>query len=229
MLLKIIRKFSSAHRLPHYNGECHNLHGHTWKVVFLLEGEVKQDGMVADFKQLKPLLDAQLPRHRGEMSAAEFCENYNSLAAMHGLHSDGKRLTTEGWIDINHSLTIGNLSDSEPEYVFTEEGGVLTRLELRIETGEDAIYISPPTSELQLAAMSLVWGREGMGALDLAERQELLRRIKAAGFGGFDFEAAGLRLFCEAEYSGALSALGLTAAEDGSPPHMKLLFSVTEA
>lgn len=86
--------------------------------------------------------------------------------------------TTEGWIDINHSLTIGNLSDSEPEYVFTEEGGVLTRLELRIETGEDAIYISPPASELQLAAMSLVWGREGMGALDLAERQELLRRIK---------------------------------------------------
>lgn len=56
------------------------------------------------------LLDAQLPRHRGEMSAAEFCENYNSLAAMHGLHSDGKRLTAEGWIDINHSLTIGNLS-----------------------------------------------------------------------------------------------------------------------
>lgn len=175
------------------------------------------------------LLDAQLPRHRGEMSAAEFCENYNSLAAMHGLHSDGKRLTTEGWIDINHSLTIGNLSDSEPEYVFTEEGGVLTRLELRIETGEDAIYISPPTSELQLAAMSLVWGREGMGALDLAERQELLRRIKAAGFSGFDFEAAGLRLFCEAEYAGEPTAFGLTAAEDGEPPCLKLVFRVTEA
>ena len=163
------------------------------------------------------------------MSAAEFCENYNSLAAMHGLHSDGKRLTTEGWTDINHSLTIGNLSDSEPEYVFTEEGGVLTRLEQRIETGEDAIYISPPTSELQLAAMSLVWGREGMGALDLAERQELLRRIKAAGFGGFDFEAAGLRLFCEAEYAGEPTAFGLTAAEDGEPPCLKLVFRVTEA
>ena len=130
---------------------------------------------------------------------------------------------------INHSLTIGNLSDSEPEYVFTEEGGVLTRLELRIETGEDAIYISPPTSELQLAAMSLVWGREGMGALDLAERQELLRRIKAAGFGGFDFEAAGLRLFCEAEYAGEPTAFGLTAAEDGEPPCLKLVFRVTEA
>ena len=29
----------------------------------MLEGEVKPDGMVADFKQLKPLLDAQLPDH----------------------------------------------------------------------------------------------------------------------------------------------------------------------
>lgn len=56
-----------------------------------------------------------------------------------------------------------------------------------------------------------------------------MRRIKAAGFGGFDFEAAGLRLFCEAEYAGEPTAFGLTAAEDGSPPHMKLLFSVTEA
>ncbi len=64
MLLKIIRKFSSAHHLPHYNGACHNLHGHTWRVVFLLEGEVKEDGMVADFKVLKKLLDNQLPDHQ---------------------------------------------------------------------------------------------------------------------------------------------------------------------
>ncbi len=63
MLLKIIRKFSSAHHLPHYDGPCHNLHGHTWKVVFLIEGPVQADGMVSDFKKLKPLLDKQLPDH----------------------------------------------------------------------------------------------------------------------------------------------------------------------
>ena len=64
MLLKIIRKFSSAHRLPHYDGPCHNLHGHTWKVVFVLEGSVQQNGMVHDFKALKKLLDEQLPDHQ---------------------------------------------------------------------------------------------------------------------------------------------------------------------
>lgn len=64
MLIKLIRSFSSAHRLPHYDGPCHNLHGHTWKAVFIIEGTVKQDGMVCDFKVVKKLLDDNLPDHQ---------------------------------------------------------------------------------------------------------------------------------------------------------------------
>ena len=64
MLIKLIRSFSAAHRLPHYDGPCHELHGHTWKAVFIVEGPVQQDGMVCDFKVIKKLLDDQLPDHR---------------------------------------------------------------------------------------------------------------------------------------------------------------------
>ena len=64
MLIKLGRSFSAAHRLPHYDGPCHNLHGHTWKAVFIIEGPVQQDGMVCDFKVIKKLLDDQLPDHR---------------------------------------------------------------------------------------------------------------------------------------------------------------------
>lgn len=64
MLIKLIRSFSAAHRLPHYDGPCHDLHGHTWKAVFVIEGPVQQDGMVCDFKVIKKLLDDQLPDHR---------------------------------------------------------------------------------------------------------------------------------------------------------------------
>ena len=38
MFLRIKSKFSAAHKLPNYNGDCANLHGHTWKVVFEIEG-----------------------------------------------------------------------------------------------------------------------------------------------------------------------------------------------
>ncbi|MDR0952848.1 MAG: 6-carboxytetrahydropterin synthase [Elusimicrobiota bacterium] len=64
MILRIRRKFSSAHRLPNYNGECAALHGHTWQVVFEIEGDIQPSGMVADFKALKKLLDDNLPDHK---------------------------------------------------------------------------------------------------------------------------------------------------------------------
>ncbi len=64
MKIKLIRSFCAAHRLPHYDGPCHNLHGHTWKAVFVLEGPVQQDGMVCDFKAVKKLLDTHLPDHQ---------------------------------------------------------------------------------------------------------------------------------------------------------------------
>lgn len=64
MLIKLIRSFSSAHRLPHYEGPCHHLHGHTWKAVFVIEGEIRPDGMVCDFKVIKKLLDDNLPDHQ---------------------------------------------------------------------------------------------------------------------------------------------------------------------
>lgn len=63
MLLKIKRKFNSAHRLPNYEGKCEALHGHTWEAIFIIEGKIKDDGMVCDFKKLKTLLDDVLPDH----------------------------------------------------------------------------------------------------------------------------------------------------------------------
>ncbi len=64
MRIKLIRSFSAAHRLPDYKGPCHELHGHTWKAVFVLEGPVQKDGMVCDFKVVKKLLDGFLPDHQ---------------------------------------------------------------------------------------------------------------------------------------------------------------------
>ena len=64
MFLRIKSKFSAAHQLPNYEGDCANLHGHTWKVVFEIEGPIRESGMIYDFKILKPLLDSVLPDHK---------------------------------------------------------------------------------------------------------------------------------------------------------------------
>ena len=64
MILRVKRKFSSAHRLPGYEGDCANLHGHTWHVIFEVEGPLQKSGMVYDFKKLKSLLETLLPDHK---------------------------------------------------------------------------------------------------------------------------------------------------------------------
>ena len=59
MYLKIARKFDAAHHLYGYDGDCANVHGHTWKVLFIFQGRVNQaTGMVIDFKDVKKMLDA---------------------------------------------------------------------------------------------------------------------------------------------------------------------------
>lgn len=52
--LSIRGHFDAAHALHGYEGECRNLHGHTWDVEVVVAGEHLDDvGIVYDFKTLK--------------------------------------------------------------------------------------------------------------------------------------------------------------------------------
>ncbi len=56
--LKTEHSFDAAHFLANYQGKCHNIHGHHWRVVLEAQGaELKRDpqqnGMLVDFGDLK--------------------------------------------------------------------------------------------------------------------------------------------------------------------------------
>ncbi|MDD3042498.1 MAG: 6-carboxytetrahydropterin synthase QueD [Methanosarcinaceae archaeon] len=52
MRLGIIDYIDSAHYLPGH-GKCGRVHGHTYKIEVVIEGEVQENGMVIDFYDLK--------------------------------------------------------------------------------------------------------------------------------------------------------------------------------
>jgi 6-pyruvoyltetrahydropterin/6-carboxytetrahydropterin synthase len=60
MKLGMVTEFDAAHSLPGYQGKCANLHGHTYQVEIIVEGDVGEDGFVMDFYQLKKILGAAL-------------------------------------------------------------------------------------------------------------------------------------------------------------------------
>jgi len=52
--LEVEFHFAAAHRLPRYEGPCFRMHGHNYRLVVVVEGDVDPaTGMVADFGALK--------------------------------------------------------------------------------------------------------------------------------------------------------------------------------
>ena len=62
--LTVRAKFEAAHDIPGYNGKCARLHGHSYRVEAEFSGgELNEIGMLADFAELKTVLNEFLPDH----------------------------------------------------------------------------------------------------------------------------------------------------------------------
>ena len=56
-VLTIEDYFASAHQLRGYKGKCENIHGHNWRVILSVKGDVLNDiGLLIDFNDLKDIL-----------------------------------------------------------------------------------------------------------------------------------------------------------------------------
>lgn len=60
--MRIAKQFSfdAAHVLPDHPGKCSRLHGHTYKLEIMLEGEIQENGMVFDFFELKQIVNEKI-------------------------------------------------------------------------------------------------------------------------------------------------------------------------
>ena len=58
----IIRKFKfdAAHNLESYKGKCEKLHGHTYRLVVIVEGIPDSEGMIIDFVELKDIVKREV-------------------------------------------------------------------------------------------------------------------------------------------------------------------------
>lgn len=50
--------FDASHRLLHYQGKCHNLHGHRWKVEVWLSGFTDEEtNILVDYNEIREIVD----------------------------------------------------------------------------------------------------------------------------------------------------------------------------
>lgn len=49
--------FDASHHLPKYRGKCEQLHGHTYRLDVVVEGNIGEEGMVLDFNDLEKVVE----------------------------------------------------------------------------------------------------------------------------------------------------------------------------
>lgn len=85
--MKIAKEFrwEMGHRLPEHFGKCKNIHGHSYKMLIELEGDIQKNGMVMDYYDLKKIvnpivekLDHAFLVYKEDKEIIEFLNKMNS-------------------------------------------------------------------------------------------------------------------------------------------------------
>ena len=94
--MKIAKEFSweMGHRLPEHFGKCKNIHGHSYKMIVEIEGDVDKNGMVLDYYELKKIinplveeLDHAFLVYKEDYEVIDFLNKINSNKIIVGFQS----------------------------------------------------------------------------------------------------------------------------------------------
>ena len=75
--MKVGREFNfdASHFLPEYKGKCERVHGHTYRLKVVVEGEPNERGIVMDFNELKDAVNDAVMERLDHGNLNEIFEN----------------------------------------------------------------------------------------------------------------------------------------------------------
>ena len=149
-----------------------------------------------------------MPPNRGELSVAEFVENYNDMSdymtdTIYFLTEDG---SFEREPQIGHVVVVG-IESRRPVFSFTEENGIMTGFSISHD-GRGEQWPSSYATEISTAVQSYIYATAGgMLSKDL---DPLIEKLNDEPFKDFSMDIRGYTLTAEYSYSGYMSSDSLS-------------------
>ena len=145
---------------------------------------------------------AEAPRHRGDITAAEFCDNVNRLADYEGIHLGGIWDENGQWQADKYPAVIRTgVQVNPPDFIFQEEDGVVTAVGFSFSTTGRAVWPSDYQDQMILAALSYAGVREGFPGY-VKTRDALVSDIQRRPYESFSLTVNGVRITCQVNWSG---------------------------
>ena len=146
------------------------------------------------------------PHNTGDITVAEFCENYNDLAEYHGFDL-GYTLDHEGnWVEIprpDEGVVIDlwvEMNPTLPVFTFQEESGVMTGMTYTIEGSRGAVLISPYGDHMSLAVLAFVAAQEEYRPGLLSSPLEPVMKELLSGMPQAEETVAGVHIRCVSDW-----------------------------
>lgn len=161
-----------------------------------------------------------VPKNRGDITVAEFCENYNRFSDCHELNGN-YRLDSKGrWVQSSHEDSSVSLDSMEysrmPNLTFIEENGVMTGLSVSVESRNSEEWMSLYRDETYFYILSFVCAQKDCKWIS-AEKWEMFGEIQK-NKDNFAFSKFGVdvsRKFSVQGYE-CIETLGVAVPEENS-------------
>ncbi len=162
------------------------------------------------------VLYAPIAPNHGQVTVAEFAENYNYLAEKYSLHQEGWYLGADGsWQEKDDTYEIIGLGGPLPEFSYeTDEYGQLTGISMRVETEGVKEVISSYENHMVLAALAYAGVQKGAGG-STGYSQAILKEISSRGADSHSFTQGGIALSWKRECQGYQDYRGFVSVPVG--------------
>lgn len=150
-----------------------------------------------------------LPRNRGDITVAQFSENYNRYSKFYGFTSR-YYLNSEGqWIEDGSrgNIIVGPAGHEQPIYQFLETDGIVTGMSFSVTSHGGDEWISGYQNEMILSMLAFA-GAQKENNIFSREMEKAVNAVGEASFESFELSVCGVRVICEAEYFGYVEAYG---------------------
>lgn len=146
----------------------------------------------------------ELPKYRGNLTKAEFIENYNRLVRFYG--ENNRFLNEHGVWQEKQTHTIIYITGEPPIYPkqmnIIETDGIVTEVSFFVEMKNRKVSAMSYTDIMKSAVLAFIGASKEISIWEYQQIQELLDYIEKYAYKDFSFEKAGIIVSCDVEMEG---------------------------
>ena len=183
---------------------------------------------------------AELPRNRGDITVAQFCENYNRFAKYYGFDTDSHLDAQGNWVNYEgsawaeyegsaYTVYFGRLE--KPAFIFEETDGFMTGMQFSVNLQDSDEIIATHQDEMILSILSFAEAQEE-NSMFSKEVREIVNGIYESPYESYQLSVHGVDITCDIEYSGyieAMAAVGILWPMEDAESNYYISFSMQKA